>query len=91
MLAVFYDIQLPLGALLLAFVLFQIKHLLADFALQTEWMAPGKNGVNGWTGPFRRYCICYAVEAKARNDRALLIAAAISRPKFNLGCFRCTD
>jgi hypothetical protein len=34
-----------------AVVVFQFKHLLADFLLQTSWMAQGKEKPRGWVSP----------------------------------------
>jgi len=35
-------IELPLGLIILVFILFEIKQMLADFVLQNSWMAGGK-------------------------------------------------
>ncbi len=43
--------QVTLGAVIVVFVLFEIKHLLADYILQTDWMAQGKQRRAGWAPP----------------------------------------
>jgi hypothetical protein len=41
----------PVGAVLLLVLLFGLKHLLADFILQTPWMVRGKGAAAGWMAP----------------------------------------
>ncbi len=49
--------QLNLFALL--GVAFIIKHVLADFALQTPWMAERKEAASGWALPLAAHCACH--------------------------------
>ena len=39
---------------------FAIKHYLADFLFQTNWMARGKEGRVGWGVPLLAHCLCHA-------------------------------
>lgn len=43
-----------------AVVVFQIKHLLADFILQTSWMAYGKEKPEGWLAPLTAHACVHA-------------------------------
>ncbi|HZP75004.1 MAG TPA: DUF3307 domain-containing protein [Pseudolabrys sp.] len=40
--------------------IFVIKHLLADFCLQTEWMAVAKEARSGWLVPLTAHCAWHA-------------------------------
>ena len=40
---------------------FATKHLLADFILQTNWMARGKEQPSGWGPPLLAHALCHAV------------------------------
>jgi hypothetical protein len=53
-------IELPLGLIILVFVLFEIKQMLADFMLQTSWMARGKQQAEGWLPPLATHCTVHA-------------------------------
>src|SRR6202012_377468 len=43
--------SVPLGALIGWMVLLTVKHVIADFVLQTSWMAIGKDQRTGWFFP----------------------------------------
>ncbi|MCB4801431.1 hypothetical protein QO001_003300 [Methylobacterium brachiatum] len=45
------DTPVPVGAFALLLVAFAVKHLAADFLLQTNWMAQGKERASAWAGP----------------------------------------
>ena len=44
-----------------ALVIFQFKHLIADFLLQTKWMAYGKEKAIGWLPPLVTHAGVHAV------------------------------
>ncbi|MCJ2056880.1 DUF3307 domain-containing protein [Methylobacterium sp. J-048] len=44
------DTPVPVGAFALLLVAFAVKHLAADFLLQTNWMAQGKERSSAWAG-----------------------------------------
>ncbi|MEQ9125126.1 MAG: DUF3307 domain-containing protein, partial [Alphaproteobacteria bacterium] len=54
-------LQAPLGAVALAFVLFEIKQLLADYVFQTDWMAQGKQRARAWQAPLAAHCLTHAL------------------------------
>jgi Protein of unknown function (DUF3307) len=45
------DTLVPVGAFALLVLAFAVKHLAADFFLQTNWMAQGKQRSSAWLGP----------------------------------------
>lgn len=45
------DTPVPVGFFALLLVAFAVKHLAADFLLQTNWMAHGKDRASAWAGP----------------------------------------
>lgn len=53
----------PVSAATLAVVLAALttKHFLADFVLQTNGMARGKERAHGWLAPLALHCLCHAV------------------------------
>ena len=53
-------IELPLGLVILVFILFEIKQMLADFVLQNSCMAMGKQKASGELSPF---LVCCAVHS----------------------------
>ena len=56
-----FDHSVPFGpfcALLLAMTL---KHFVADFLLQTNWMARGKERSHGWAAPLALHVACHTV------------------------------
>jgi hypothetical protein len=45
------DTLVPVGAFALLILAFAVKHLVADFLLQTNWMAQGKGQPSAWFAP----------------------------------------
>ena len=43
-----------------ALVIFLVKHLVADFFLQTSWMANGKEQTQGWLAPLTAHVAIHA-------------------------------
>ena len=39
---------------------FTVKHVLADFVLQSNWMARGKEAASGWAAPLLAHVACHA-------------------------------
>jgi hypothetical protein len=54
-------VSADLSLLVLALIAFYIKHFLADFLLQTEWMARGKERARDWQAPLSAHAGCHAV------------------------------
>jgi hypothetical protein len=52
--------QIASHLLIWAVALFIFKHLLADFVLQTSWMALGKERQNGWFAPLLAHIAIHA-------------------------------
>ena len=52
--------QLPTLWLSAAVILFLIKHLVADFFVQTQWMVVGKGKVSGWLWPLTAHSAIHA-------------------------------
>ena len=46
--------------LILIFILFAVKHVLADFILQTSWMWRLKDQEHGWLAPLAAHAGCHA-------------------------------
>jgi len=46
--------------LILIFILFTVKHVLADFVLQTSWMWRMKDKEQGWIAPLAAHAGCHA-------------------------------
>ena len=44
----------------LIFILFTVKHVLADFVLQTSWMWRAKDKEHGWVAPLTAHAGCHA-------------------------------
>ncbi len=44
-----------------ALIVFLVKHLLADFFLQTSWMANGKEQPKGWFAPLLAHVATHAI------------------------------
>jgi hypothetical protein len=66
--------QIAIGALTLWMIIFAVKHVIADFVLQTSWMATGKDAKKGWALPLLVHCAIHGALATA-----ILLALA---PKF---------
>ena len=48
--------SVPAGALIGWMVILTVKHVIADFVLQTSWMAIGKDQRTGWFLPLLAHC-----------------------------------
>ena len=46
-------------------VLLTVKHVIADFVLQTSWMAIGKDQKTGWALPLLAHCLVHLAVAMA--------------------------
>lgn len=57
--------SVAVGALTFWMVLFAIKHVIADFLLQTTWMAMGKDAKTGWALPLLVHCAIHGALATA--------------------------
>lgn len=57
--------QIAVGALTFWMIIFAIKHVIADFVLQTSWMATGKDAKTGWALPLLVHCAVHGVLATA--------------------------
>ena len=63
--------QAPVMALAAVAILFAIKHYVADFIFQTNWIARGKERPQGWLPPLMVHASCHGVIT-------LLIALALA-------------
>ena len=54
---------LPAGAVIGWVVLLTFKHIIADFVLQTAWMAHGKDLKKGWALPLLVHCLVHLAVA----------------------------
>jgi hypothetical protein len=57
--------QIAVGALTFWMVVFAVKHVIADFVLQTSWMATGKDAKTGWALPLLVHCAIHGTLAVA--------------------------
>jgi uncharacterized protein DUF3307 len=57
--------QIAVGALTFWMVIFAVKHVIADFVLQTSWMATGKDAKTGWALPLLVHCVIHGALATA--------------------------
>jgi hypothetical protein len=57
--------QVAVGALTFWMIILAIKHVMADFVLQTSWMAIGKDAKKGWALPLLVHCAIHGVLAVA--------------------------
>jgi hypothetical protein len=62
---------LPLWSLSALAIAFAIKHFVADFILQTNWIAQGKERPEGWFFPLAAHVLCH-------TGLTLLIALAVA-------------
>ncbi len=53
--------SIALGALSGWFIALAIKHVIADFFLQSNWMAVGKDRAEGWALPLLVHCLIHGV------------------------------
>ena len=51
--------SVPVGALVGWMLLLTLKHVIADFMLQTSWMAIGKDQKTGWALPLLAHCLVH--------------------------------
>ena len=52
---------IALGALSGWFMALAVKHVIADFFLQSNWMATGKDRAEGWALPLLLHCLIHGV------------------------------
>ena len=57
--------SVPVGALIGWMLLLTFKHVIADFVLQTSWMAIGKDQKTGWALPLLAHCLVHLAVAMA--------------------------
>jgi hypothetical protein len=57
--------QVAVGVLTFWMIILAIKHVMADFVLQTSWMATGKDAKKGWALPLLVHCAIHGVLAIA--------------------------
>jgi Protein of unknown function (DUF3307) len=55
--------SIPVGALIGWMLLLTFKHVIADFVLQTSWMAIGKDQRKGWFPPLLAHCCVHLAVA----------------------------
>lgn len=65
--------SVALGALVGWFLALTVKHVVADFLLQTHWMAVGKDRAEGWALPLLVHCLIHGALT------TLLVAAVAPR------------
>jgi hypothetical protein len=53
--------SVPVGALIGWMLLLTLKHIIADFVLQTTWMAIGKDQKKDWALPLLAHCLVHFV------------------------------
>src|SRR4029450_10932072 len=51
--------SVAVGALVGWMLLLTVKHVIADFMLQTSWMAIGKDQKTGWAMPLLAHCLVH--------------------------------
>lgn len=57
--------QVAVGALTFWMVILAVKHVIADFFLQTSWIATGKDAKKGWALPLLVHCAIHGALALA--------------------------
>ena len=57
--------SVQVGALIGWMLLLTLKHVIADFVLQTSWMALGKDQKKGWALPLLAHCLVHLAVALA--------------------------
>ena len=53
--------SVPIGLLVGWMLVLTVKHVVADFLLQTSWMAEGKDQKTGWALPLLAHCAVHLV------------------------------
>jgi E3 ubiquitin-protein ligase DOA10 len=51
--------SVPVGVLIGWMLVLTVKHVIADFVLQTSWMAIGKDQKTGWALPLLAHCLVH--------------------------------
>lgn len=51
--------SVPVGVLIGWMLVLTVKHVIADFVLQTSWMALGKDQKTGWALPLLAHCLVH--------------------------------
>jgi hypothetical protein len=51
--------SVPVGLLIGWMLLLTVKHVIADFVLQSSWMAIGKDQKTGWALPLLAHCLVH--------------------------------
>ena len=57
--------SVAVGALVGWMLVLTVKHVIADFVLQTSWMALGKDQKTGWALPLLAHCLVHLAVALA--------------------------
>ena len=57
--------SVPVGLLIGWMLVLTFKHVIADFVLQTSWMALGKDQKTGWALPLLAHCLVHLAVALA--------------------------
>src|SRR5258708_3860158 len=57
------SLSVPVAALAGWMLLLTFKHIIADFVLQTSWMAIGKDQKTGWALPLLAHCLVHLAVA----------------------------
>jgi E3 ubiquitin-protein ligase DOA10 len=57
--------SVAVGALIGWMLVLTVKHVIADFVLQTSWMALGKDQKTGWALPLLAHCLVHLAVAMA--------------------------
>jgi hypothetical protein len=55
--------SVPVGALIGWMLVLTFKHIIADFVLQSSWMAIGKDQKTGWALPLLAHCLVHLAVA----------------------------
>ncbi len=61
--------SVPVGALVGWMLLLTAKHIVADFMLQTSWMAIGKDQKTGWALPLLAHCLVHLAVAMTQENQ----------------------
>lgn len=61
----FLTLTMPVADILTVYLLFRLKHFMADYLLQTSWMARGKEKEVGWAGALFAHAGVHAIGTTA--------------------------